>query len=117
MLQPPAAAGEAPRGFYFVASSPAIRPEQVAPELDGLAHRGILKRLGEACMWDASDEIRYRQPDGTVELLTSIIPINNRNGCWVLTSTHTTSNSSTPRSVSPTGRRVPCASPPGSTSC
>ena len=42
-------------------------------------------------MWDASDEIRYRQPNGTVELLTSIIPIKNARGCWVLTSTHTTS--------------------------
>ena len=63
----------------------------MAPELDELAHRGILKRLGEACMWEASDEIRYRQPNGTVELLTSIIPIKTANGCWVLTSTHTTS--------------------------
>ena len=77
--------------FYFVASAPAIRADEVAPELDELAHRGILKRLGEACMWDASDEIRYRQPNGTVELLTSIIPIKTATGCWVLTSTHTTS--------------------------
>ena len=42
-------------------------------------------------MWEASDEIRYRQPSGTVELLTSIIPIKTAKGCWVLTSTHTTS--------------------------
>jgi two-component system sensor histidine kinase ChvG len=93
MLQPVAQAGQAQGsiGFYFVASSPSIRPDEVAPELDELAHRGILKKLGEACMWETSDEIRYTQPNGKVELLTSIIPIKARNGCWVLTSTHTTS--------------------------
>ena len=93
MLQPLAQPGQeqASVGFYFVASSPAIRPDEVAPQLEELAHRGILKRLGEACMWETSDEIRYTQPNGKVELLTSIIPIKTKNGCWVLTSTHTTS--------------------------
>ena len=86
MLKPPN--GDA---FYFVASAPNIRADDVAPELDELARRGILKKLSEACMWDASDEIRYKQPNGTVELLTSIIPIKNQHGCWVMTSTHTTS--------------------------
>jgi two-component system sensor histidine kinase ChvG len=93
MLQPAAKAGEQQGNvaFNFVGSAPLIRPDEVAPELDELAHRGILKKLGEACMWDTSDEIRYKQPNGTVELLTSIIPIKDKNGCWVLTSTHTTS--------------------------
>jgi two-component system, OmpR family, sensor histidine kinase ChvG len=93
MLQPASKPGEQQGNvaFYFVASAPLIRPDEVPPELDELAHRGILKKLGEACMWDASDEIRYKQPSGTVELLTSIIPIKDRSGCWVLTSTHTTS--------------------------
>jgi two-component system, OmpR family, sensor histidine kinase ChvG len=86
MLQPPDASG-----FYFMASAPSIRADDVAPELDELSRRGILKKLSEACMWDASDELRYRQRDGSVELLTSIIPIKNERGCWVLTSTHTTS--------------------------
>ena len=79
------------RGFYFVASAPPIRADQVSVELDELSNRGILQRLSEACMWDAPGEIRYRQADGTVELLTSLIPIQTKDGCWVLTSTHTTS--------------------------
>ena len=86
MLQPPDA-----NGFYFIASAPSIRADDVAPELDELSRRGILKKLSVACMWDASDELRYKQRDGSVELLTSIIPIKNERGCWVLTSTHTTS--------------------------
>lgn len=93
MVQPAGPPGQSQSnvGFYFVASAPAIRADEVAPELDELAHRGILKRLGEACMWEASDEIRYRRPTGSDELLTSIIPIKTAKGCWVLTSTHTTS--------------------------
>ena len=86
----PAAERESGR-FYFVASVPTIRSDAVAAELDELGHRGILQRLSEACRLDATDEIRYRQADGTVELLTSIIPIVARGGCWVLTSTHVTS--------------------------
>src|SRR5262245_17259977 len=77
--------------FYFVASAPQIRADEVAAELDELRNRGILQRLSDACIWDASNEIRYKQADGSVELLTSIIPIRTAAGCWVLTSTHTTS--------------------------
>ena len=92
MLQPTAPAGEAQEAaFFFVASAPSIRADEVVPELDELGRRGILKRLSDACMGDASEELRYRQPNGTVELLTSIIPIKTARGCWVLTSTHTTS--------------------------
>lgn len=89
MFQP---AGERDAGrFYFVASAPQVRPDAMTAELDELGHRGILQRLSQACIWDATDEIRYRQADGSVELLTSIIPIRTPSGCWVLTSTHVTS--------------------------
>lgn len=87
----PADAPQPAGGFYFVASAPVIQSGQVSAELDELGRRGIMRKLGEACMWDASDEIRYTQPNGAVELLTSIIPVKAQNGCWVLTSTHTTS--------------------------
>jgi two-component system sensor histidine kinase ChvG len=80
-----------PGRFYFVASAPQIRTDDVIAELDQLRQRGILQRLSDACMWDASNEIRYKQADGTVELLTSIMPIRTAAGCWVLTSTHATS--------------------------
>jgi two-component system sensor histidine kinase ChvG len=80
-----------PDRFYFVASGPQLQPSDIAAELDHLRHRGILQRLSEACIWDSSNLIRYRQPDSSTELLTSVIPIRTTAGCWVLTSTHTTS--------------------------
>ncbi len=93
MLQPLAKDDDssADPAFYFVASAPALRTEEVTVELDELARRGILQRLSQACIWDSPYEMRYRQTDGTVELLTSIIPVKDGTGCWVLTSTHTTS--------------------------
>ncbi len=84
------AAGVA-RRFYFVASAPQIRADEVSAELDELSHRGILQRLSDACMWDTTNEIRYKQANGTFELWTSIIPIRTTAGGWVLTSTHATS--------------------------
>lgn len=89
MLQP--AAGQGDRAFYYLASAPHVSAGQVGAELDELAQRGILKRLSESCIWDSTAEIRYRQPDGTVEILTSLIPIKTEAGCWVLVSAHATS--------------------------
>jgi len=75
-----------------VASAPPLAPEAVTAELEELGQRGILQRLSEACTWNASDEMRYRRADGTVELLTSIIPIRARGNCWILTTTHVASD-------------------------
>lgn len=89
MFQP--AAGNGERAFYYVASTPRGDASQVGRELDELAQRGILKRLSESCILESHAEIRYRQPDGTVEILTSLIPVKTGGGCWVLISAHTTS--------------------------
>jgi two-component system sensor histidine kinase ChvG len=90
MFQPPAA--RTASRFFLVASAPPLAPEAVTAELEELGQRGILQRLSEACTWNASDEMRYRRADGTVELLTSIIPIRARGNCWILTTTHVASD-------------------------
>lgn len=88
MFQP---AGERANGrFYFVASAPAVTAEDVVTDLDELASHGVLQRLSDTCRQDVTNEIRYRRAGGT-QMLTSIIPIQTPDGCWVLTSTHTTS--------------------------
>lgn len=84
MFQPKA--GAAAGGFYFVAASPRVTPEQTGHDLDMLAQRGILQSLSQSCSWDKPVEIRHRQTDGAEEIITSIIPIQNRRGCWVLVS-------------------------------
>lgn len=91
LLFQPVRDGE-PRGFFFVAAAPTIRADQLQSDLDELNQRGILKRLSDACVAELPRELRYRQPDGSVELLTSIVPVRTERGCWVLVSTHSTAD-------------------------
>ncbi len=89
MFRPSDAGAE--KQFYYVASAPRVAADQLTTELDTLAERGILARLAETCSWDAPIEVRYRQPNGREQILTSVIPIQTRWGCWVLISAHATS--------------------------
>ena len=84
-------AGPAGGSFYYIASAPESKPEQIGAELASLAERGVLQKLSESCAWDAPIDIRYRQPDGHEEIMTSVVPIQTRWGCWVLLSAHPTS--------------------------
>lgn len=77
--------------FFFVASVPPVTPDQVNAQLDGLAGHGILDRLTKTCSDDAPIDVQYPGPDGRDEILTSLIPIQTRWGCWALVSSHTTS--------------------------
>jgi len=87
LLQPYGAAGG---GFYYVASAPAAAPQEIGAELKGLADRDILATLTETCTWDRPVDLRYRQDDGSEELLTSLVPIKSRWGCFLLVSVHNT---------------------------
>ena len=80
------------RGFFFVASAPAIRAEQLQSDLDELNQRGILATLSDACIAELPNEIRYKLADGSIELLSSIVPVRTERGCWVLVSTHSTAD-------------------------
>ena len=89
MLQPRGRKGTG--SFYYVASAPPIDPSKLGAQLDSLERNHILPQLSATCTADERQEIRYRQPDGQEEVLTSVIPIRTRWGCWVLISSHTTS--------------------------
>src|SRR5579859_2165965 len=79
--------------FYFMASAPRLSAEQTGPSLDLLAQHGILRSLSDICSWDKPVEIRYQQRvSGAEEVLTSIVPITARQGCWVLVSATDSSN-------------------------
>ncbi len=88
MFQPK---GAGHQSFYYVGSSPRAVAGQVGPELDSLAAHGILQQLEQTCTWDQNVAIRYMGPDDKEEILTSVIPIRSRWGCWVLVSSHSTS--------------------------
>ncbi len=86
----PSAPGSRSR-FYFVAAVPPVTPDQVNTELDGLAGHGILDRLAKTCSDDTPIDVQYAGADGRDQILTSLVPIQTRWGCWALVSSHTTS--------------------------
>ena len=70
--------------FYFIASAPKLSAQETGNDLDTLAQHGILKSLSDSCSWDKPVEIRQQQTNGAEEVMTSIVPITGRQGCWVL---------------------------------
>jgi two-component system sensor histidine kinase ChvG len=89
MLQPVADRNE--RSFYYVASSPRIGLDRLNAQLDTLADHGILQHLAGSCTAGEQQQIRYKLANGEDEILTSVIPIRSQRGCWVLVSSHATS--------------------------
>jgi two-component system sensor histidine kinase ChvG len=88
MLRPsaPGAGGK----FYYLAASPLVASEDLDTELDRLDSHGILDRLTGSCSDDTPIDIQYRRQGGKDDILTSLIPIQTRWGCWALVSSHTT---------------------------
>ncbi len=77
----PAATGE---GFFFVASSPVVSAASLEQERQELVRLGILDRLTSSCEQAGTVGFRTTNPDGEVELLTSITALRTGVGCWVV---------------------------------
>ena len=83
--------GQQSRAFYYVAAAPAADPVQLNQELEKLNHNGILRQLEPRCAEQTAAEIRNGLPGAENEILTSIVPIKSRWGCWILVSSHAAS--------------------------
>jgi two-component system sensor histidine kinase ChvG len=82
-------AGETgPSGFYFVAAAPAVESAQLADEREALLRQGILSAVASTCADRVSLADRYRAPDGSEEVLTSITPVLGPTGCWAIVMSH-----------------------------
>jgi two-component system, OmpR family, sensor histidine kinase ChvG len=88
MLQP--ASRGAATNFYFLAASPAIQADQLDAELGSLRENGVLDRLSRSCDGDTPLDLQYTRPGERDKILTTLIPIRTRWGCWSLVSSHTT---------------------------
>lgn len=87
MLAPSSGNGD----FFYVAAQPRIEPARLEAELAALNRNGVLPQLARSCADETVAQIRNGLPGAADERLTSIIPIRNRWGCWVLVSSHTAS--------------------------
>ena len=71
-------------GFFYVAASPPVAPEDLDRERRTLAEIGVLDRLTTSCEGVVPIAQRQDLSDGRSQLLTSLSPMQAPQGCWVL---------------------------------
>ncbi|HUN51096.1 MAG TPA: HAMP domain-containing sensor histidine kinase [Candidatus Sulfotelmatobacter sp.] len=81
LFRPTGSSGAA--GFYLIAAAPPIEKEYMEAERTDLLETGILERLKDSCEDNRQLAIRYKNPAGQEEILTSVNPIQVASGCWV----------------------------------
>jgi two-component system sensor histidine kinase ChvG len=91
LMLKPTARGASLGNFYYVASSSPVKADQINAELGSLNDHGILDRLSKSCSDDTPIAVQYQRPGGDDQIMTSLIPLQTRWGCWILLSSHTTS--------------------------
>ena len=70
--------------FYYVASAPALSTDYLEEERQELIRQGIFDRIDNSCNGNLPQTYRYTNPAGREELVTSILPINVKSGCWIV---------------------------------
>lgn len=78
------------KGFYYVAAAPAVSATFLANERSEFIRQGILEKLAPACDGGIERALRYRNADGSDEIVTSMIPLTTEAGCWILVTSHST---------------------------
>jgi two-component system sensor histidine kinase ChvG len=70
--------------FFYIMSAPEVSLSYLRQEQEGLIRSGIFRSLTPTCdrAWDAP--VRFINPAGRPELLTSITPVHTGNNCWVV---------------------------------
>src|SRR5260221_546574 len=76
-------------GFLYVASVPVVNAEYLEQERDKLISMGLLAKLESTCSGD-SESLRFTNPAGRPELLTSMTPVHIGNRCWVVITSEAT---------------------------
>jgi len=88
LLRP--SSGDGTDGFFYVASAPPLSPEYLEQERATLLKTGVLGVLSETCSGASSLAVRYTNPAGEAEILTSLTPVHLPTGCWLVITSHRT---------------------------
>lgn len=74
-------------GFFYVASAPPVSTAYLDKERRDLVRTGVFNELKSTCEGTRALALRYTNPAGEWELLSSLTPLHTKAGCWlVLTS-------------------------------
>ena len=70
--------------FFYILSSPPVSLTYLSQEQDALMRSGILRNLTPTCNRASDVPVRFINPAGKPELLTSMTPVHTGNNCWVV---------------------------------
>ncbi len=87
LFRPEGAAG--PSTFYYVAAAPPLPTAYLESERVDLMASGIFNLVRDSCASFLSPAVRYTNPSGREEVLTSVNPILTTAGCWVVITSST----------------------------
>ncbi|GGB54362.1 hypothetical protein GCM10011505_39150 [Tistrella bauzanensis] len=82
--------GAATDAFFYIASVPTVPVDYLQEERAELIETGVLDRLADTCGGGRPLAVEYTNPNGQVEVLTSLTPIDAPMGCWVVITAHAT---------------------------
>ncbi|HEX3487170.1 MAG TPA: HAMP domain-containing sensor histidine kinase [Micropepsaceae bacterium] len=77
-------------GFLYVASAPATSADYLEQERDELIRLGIFDRLAPSCDGETRPTMRFTNPAGHPEILTSVSAMHAGKNCWVVITSQST---------------------------
>jgi two-component system sensor histidine kinase ChvG len=77
-------AGSGPDNFIYVAAYPALSANLLAQERSELIRSGVFNRLAPTCDEATDLDIRFDNPKGAAEVLTSMVPVHVPGNCWIV---------------------------------
>ncbi len=76
--------GAKPDDFIYIASAPPLPSTYLKQERRDLIQSGILQRMAPTCDRSTDLSVRFVNPAGRQELLTSMTPVHAGGNCWIV---------------------------------
>jgi two-component system sensor histidine kinase ChvG len=70
--------------FFYIAAAPSVSIDYLNRERRELYAAGILNRLTPTCDRSENMSVRFKNPMGVDEFITSVTPVHIDNNCWVV---------------------------------
>jgi two-component system sensor histidine kinase ChvG len=77
-------------GFLYVAAAPAVAADYLEQEREQLVKLGVFDRLAPSCDGETAQSLRFTNPAGRPEVLTSVTTVHVGMNCWVVITTQAT---------------------------
>jgi len=77
-------AGAPPDDFIYVASAPPVPADYLKQEQRELVRSGVFQTLAPTCDKTTDLDVRFVNPAGKQEILTSVTPVHVAGNCWIV---------------------------------